>query len=1320
MISISHLKSAAGAARYMTEQGRAEYYADGKVKSEWAGRGAEHQGLAGREVESRDLVTQLEGKVQEFNKATGKWEEVQLGVHRNGDLQHRAGWDLTFGAPKSVTLESEVWGHDDVRQAHEQAVEVAMRFLEEHAAQTRMRSGEFIKTGNLTYASFQHATTRDGDPQTHTHVLVANVTYLDGKAYSLSNERLLELRTSADSVYKNELANILTARGYEVQWDSKGNFEIAGYSRDNLDVFSKRSKDIQHALEERGMDKGSASYHARQVATLSTRREKEHVESAMQHRERWQAEAIQNGISQVQRALSNGMNSQQNAASAVQSALNHLTERELAFSDKDLWKTAMEFSQGRADLQKIAVAVRDQIEKGNLIQRTDGKFTTKKGIAAENHMKDQLSAGAGAHQAVMSEREFRVALAKFEKEKGFDLSKEQRDAAKMMLVGDDRFQGVQGLAGTGKTTMLQFVRQAAELKGWKIQGFSNGGAQAYKLQEESGISSGTTARFLYDFKTIEQDASLARKAIDTFERNSGPLGARPEWPAIYAGVKQGDVRVEFDSQRHAYYTDPEGNTWTKSLYESSKVVYKPNLNHLGLTDTKYVVSSKGVFKTGGTPIAELAGSIRELINKPGVIMDRVLEHFEQWQKCDKLEAAMIRAEAMGQSLADQNDALNHLKEIAAAAGGQRQKTLYIMDEASMAGQGEFNKVVRATDKSGSRVVFLGDSKQHQAVEAGTPFEIAQKHIPMSYLGANSIRRQTTEHARGAVASLLAGDFAGALNGLKTTEINSNQALVHQKYRGKDTTPDQRETYKQELKVAAVEDNKLVIFSMARDYSSMPREERDRTMIITSSNADRNAINAEIRENLKQQGDLKGEYLISTLGKTGLTKEQLKLSSTYEKGQVVGFEKDNKKLGISKGQEGKVIDTDFRTNSVSLEMNDGRIVTINPEKVTGTELYNLQENKGFAVGDRVTFGKNQDGIYASSDKTFNVRNGQTGVVEKFDGKNMTVVLDNGERRMINVESYKHVDHAYAITSYKSQGQTVDRAWHHHNTEQGRHGDRETYVNLTRVREEVKVYTQDAEKAARQAGVTLTKEMANIFSVGDRVAYDKNDTTMAGRTGVVEKVDGNALTLRMDNGDKQLVDVQSYRAELREGEHVLTQKSYVEQHSGVPDYNPARPDLTQESVREMQGERSRESEHLQDREQEVDRPERTPKVERENDPGHKESSTKEESKPFSLIDLVKAGQSERTTEAENSLIQREKGSAKVEESRTEPASDNSPSKIIGQGKADATGESKLSELRKLVKIEPDAKTGKEKDRDTGEAKTMGEKMSTAKDTGFDMGM
>ena len=196
MISFSTITSASAAADYYSGLDKAaEYYGNaGRVPSRWLGSGAALQGLRG-EVGRDALRAQLSGAVHDRD-GTAR----QLGIQRGGEFQHRAGWDFTVSAPKSVSLEALVNGRADVDNAHRKSVAAAVAYLERHAATARI-NGQFVQTGNLTAAVYEHVSSRAGDPQLHSHVLIANVTHdSQGRARSVSNERLMEHRKAADSI----------------------------------------------------------------------------------------------------------------------------------------------------------------------------------------------------------------------------------------------------------------------------------------------------------------------------------------------------------------------------------------------------------------------------------------------------------------------------------------------------------------------------------------------------------------------------------------------------------------------------------------------------------------------------------------------------------------------------------------------------------------------------------------------------------------------------------------------------------------------------------------------------------------------------------------------------------------------------------------------------------------------------------------------------------------------------------------------------------------------------------------------------------------
>lgn len=1188
MISTSPISSSASAASYHMEKngqqratdGRAEYYSTDQVRSSWGGTAAAYAGLStGGEVSKQQLIDILDGKVTDF-AGDRAGVERQLGKavidKETGErrIEHRAGWDFTFSAPKSVSMESEVWGRDDARRAHEIAVQAAMDFLQQYAAQARV-NGEIVQTGNLVYARFEHSISRDLDPQAHTHVLIANTTAVEGVWYSLSNEKLLEYRATADRIYKNELANQLMQLGYSLRWDSKGNFEVDSYSRQDLDLYSKRSAAFKDYLRARGIDPEYATYEQRSQATLATRQGKDAPDSALAQRGEWQERAKSHGIQEAYRGEPI-LGAKDAGSEALRRAIAHITEREAAFGIKDLYKAVVGFSEGMATLGQIEKAISDSLKAGELLERTDGKFTTRELVTAEKDMAKALDAGRDVHQAVMTDREFDKALERFNARKSaefgeaFRLSAEQTNAARMILTGTDRFQGVQGLAGTGKTTMLEFVNEAATSKGWEVNGHSTGKEQARKMEAESGIKTTTTARYLIDDRQRVHDATLAARALATF--NSLSRGA-PDFDRLEKQARSGTVTKERDATGRTYYTDKSGRTWTPALYRESNVTHSRNINHAGLTQTKYaLVQDRGVggllgfrtvIKSGGSLLSEASGAARDKLHETtrGSLLKQIaaapahalLQKGEQWRSAGILESMVVRGKLALETYTAQSKELASLKALAAQIRPNHGRVLNLMDEASQTGQKQFNDVIRATEGGGGRTVFLGDSLQHQGVEAGRAYELAQMHMPMAEI--THIIRQQTEQMKSLVSQIVRGsdplahrnhEFRGECAEVVSKWSTKLDAIADKVDRGEKLTPrdvlDQRQfrselkaaahrdatrdlgrsvenknhpdrantlhehkearsaveskwsdridainaklaekrsltyeeradlrRYREELKVAMKVDNLAAIRDLAKQYAALPEKDRAETIILTSTNIDRRAINEAVRDELRRSGAVSAaEHSFTVYEKTGLTKEELTKASSYEPGNVVRFTSDYRSIGAAKGSEAIVESTDSRLNTVTVRFPDGRSGTFQAGKLQGLEVFSRSERE-FAVGDRIAFTKN--------DADLGVSNGQKGTIEKISNGQLSIKMDSGENRQLDVSQYRNIEHAYASTSHSAQGQSEGAAFIHHNTEAGRHGDRETYVNFTRAKFEVRLFTQYAEKAATQSGLALNKDAAS---------------------------------------------------------------------------------------------------------------------------------------------------------------------------------------------------------------------------------------------------
>ena len=274
-----------------------EYYTGvGESPGVWTGRWAESLGLSGV-VEADELRAVVEGK----HPVTG--EDLFAGSRPRSV---RA-FDLTFSSPKSVSL---LWAlasepvAEQVAAAHREAVDAALDFLEEHAAVARVQSQGVrrrVPTEGWVVAGFVHRTSREGDPQLHTHCLVPNLVRrtADGRHVAFDAGPLFEWARAAGSVYQNELQRSLSLR-LGVCWgpDRNNTREIEGFSRAQQRAFSKRSAQIEAELEAKGALYESAALRMRadDEASLATRSGKDHSLTPSLLAGRWQREAGQVGL----------------------------------------------------------------------------------------------------------------------------------------------------------------------------------------------------------------------------------------------------------------------------------------------------------------------------------------------------------------------------------------------------------------------------------------------------------------------------------------------------------------------------------------------------------------------------------------------------------------------------------------------------------------------------------------------------------------------------------------------------------------------------------------------------------------------------------------------------------------------------------------------------------------------------------------------------------------------------------------------------------------------------------------------------------------
>ena len=206
------------------EDGADDYYAKEGEASQWQGKGAEALGLEGA-VDSQRFRELLAGKVQDGTAI--------MRSSTRDDAKARIGVDLTFSAPKSVSMQALIHGDARIIQAHDRAVSKAMEHAEQRAQARQKVAGKsrVENTGNLVMAKFRHETSRERDPQLHTHAIVLNMTQRsDGQWRALRNDEIIKSTKYLGAVYRSELAHELQGMGYQLRHDKDGMFEPVSYT----------------------------------------------------------------------------------------------------------------------------------------------------------------------------------------------------------------------------------------------------------------------------------------------------------------------------------------------------------------------------------------------------------------------------------------------------------------------------------------------------------------------------------------------------------------------------------------------------------------------------------------------------------------------------------------------------------------------------------------------------------------------------------------------------------------------------------------------------------------------------------------------------------------------------------------------------------------------------------------------------------------------------------------------------------------------------------------------------------------------------------
>ncbi|WP_454783998.1 MobF family relaxase [Legionella sp. WA2024007413] len=859
MLSIQPLKSAQGAADYYTAA--FNYYAGDATAMHWMGKACAHLQLQGV-VEKEQMLPLLEGRLPNGQ------------ILQNLKGEHRPGFDMTFSAPKSVSLLVGLGAAPELIRFHDEAVKYAISQIESEFSETRIRrEGELFyeKTDNLLIAAFRQPSSRANDPALHTHCVTMNMTYHQGKMRSLASDPsrnrgvIEQIQNNAHYcglIYRQHLANQLKDAGYNLRLTGDGLFEIEGISDEVLKEFSRRREDIERHLEEKGWS-GAKSASA---ATLLTRQNKEEqnmevLDNDWQERAKelnfdahsfiknrgqkskstsWVSELKEKLISFVTINRHTKEPTELKAAKAcVQVAIETLSQRTAVFSERTLLHEAMKHSLIYPEAitkETIIAAIAQEKTKQTLYEGTCPEtqktlLTTPWLLTVESETLARIELNKGSVKPIATKGRVEAFQDERSSMLAHSMTASQKQAMIALLTNTDRFSAIQGYAGVAKTSMLAEARLLIEERGYTIRGITVASSAAHELQTKAGITA------------------------DVF-------------PIVHQELKD-------------------------------------------------------------APTASLS------------------------------------------------------------------KTLFIVDEASMLSSHQGHELLKQVERTGARLVLVGDKAQLPSVNTGRIFSLTQEYgIKTSIM--DEIVRQKNKDTKDAVIYATQGNVKEALNHLNVQTLNSHEERIQW---------------------------------IAQKWLSLPPQEREETLLFAPTHANRQEITEIIRQGLKKETVLRGnKFEHQVLKAKSIEASQLRHSAYYQKGNLIRFNQDFINGRITRGSYytvGKMDKHHYRENVLPLINAQGKIIPFAlknlPQYKTHTapfeRLIELYESKPLELyeGDKVMWTRNF--------KAEGIRNGQCATIYEINNEAIHFKTKDGISLQLEHTHpcLKHLDYSYVLTNYKVQGQ-----------------------------------------------------------------------------------------------------------------------------------------------------------------------------------------------------------------------------------------------------------------------------------------------------------
>jgi len=594
MISISKPQGARQAKDYLSKE---SYYQQNGVLGQWHGSvlALKYVGLTDSDgIEKKTYACILNG----VHPVAGK----HLLSNSNSE-KRRAGIDITFSAPKSVSLImelSEGLGEKKfekrIRTAHEEAVQYAMKKVSSAYAKTRIRKGKGNREtvhSHALWASFQHDTTRETDlgeidPQLHTHNFMMALTFYEDpltgklKPYAMSNEEIYANKMYLGQIYRNALAKNLGELGLDVEVTNveQGFFEVKGFSTEQLETFSGRRTELLEKLAHSDLKLDNQAKMLDMI-NAKTKKSKRKIDRAtlIAHNQIRMAQVgidrafYKQVVSKMNSNLSmpfvNKLNKEDLTKEHLEKSLDLLEEKHSIFDYEEIMKNALKLGFSyRFTLKDYDNALDLLMKDGRLIQLDENVYSTKAIVEAERAVIELIVTGKESQASYSSDDE---EVNSFIDSSYDNMTNGQKAMVKCILDTKDPFVVIQGDAGTGKTYAASAVKDFMALhnQSTEVIGLSYTGKAAQSLEEESGITSSTLHRFIYQEE--QRDSDVTKRRLILLDE-AGMVGSL-QMAKLMKIARENQDKVVFIGDTKQFTSIAAGNIFCDMQTYGAKTVY---------------------------------------------------------------------------------------------------------------------------------------------------------------------------------------------------------------------------------------------------------------------------------------------------------------------------------------------------------------------------------------------------------------------------------------------------------------------------------------------------------------------------------------------------------------------------------------------------------------------------------------------------------------------------------------------------------------------------------------------------------------------------